>query len=119
MAYGDLPTHGFGDPASSSSSRCDSRRDLSKVYEVDGKDPRQVQESIADSWYAYSDGDGAARHPWDGETQFNYTGPKPPYEQLDVAGGILAQDPAVEWTPHGGWAAGAIVGRLCHRSRGD
>ena len=23
-------------------------------------------------------------HPWDGETTFNYTGPKPPYEQLEV-----------------------------------
>ena len=87
MAYGDLPTNGFGDPGKFKFPRgAILDRDLSKVYEVDGKDPRQVQESIAHSWYAYSSGDGSARHPWEGETQFNYTGPKPPYEQLDVTG---------------------------------
>jgi hydrogenase large subunit len=53
---------------------------------VDAHDPLQVQESIAHSWYEYSDGDQAAHHPWDGETKFNYTGPKPPYEQLNVDG---------------------------------
>ena len=26
------------------------------------------------------------KHPWDGETELNYTGPKPPYEQLNVDG---------------------------------
>ncbi len=59
-------------------------RNLDEVLPVDAKDPQQVQESIAHSWYEYSDGDGAAKHPWDGETKLNYTGPKPPYEQLDV-----------------------------------
>jgi len=87
MAYGDLPANGFGDPGKFKFPRgVILGRELGKVYEVDGKDPRQVQESIAHSWYAYSDGDAAARHPWDGETKFNYTGPKPPYEQLDVSG---------------------------------
>lgn len=87
MAYGDLPTHGFGDRSRfkfPSGAILD--RDLSHVYDVDGRDPRQVQESIAHSWYEYSDGDSAARHPWDGQTKFNYTGPKPPYDQLSVEG---------------------------------
>jgi hydrogenase large subunit len=87
MAYGDLPTHGFADPSKFKFPRgVIMDRDLSKVHEVDGRDPHQVQESIAHSWYEYSDGDQAARHPWDGETKFNYTGPKPPYEQLEVEG---------------------------------
>lgn len=87
MAYGDLPKNGFGDPTKFKFPRgVILDRDLSKVYEVDGHDPRQVQESIAHSWYEYSDGDQAARHPWDGETKFNYTGPKPPYDQLNVEG---------------------------------
>ncbi len=87
MAYGDLPKNGFGDPSKFKFPRgVILDRDLSKVYEVDGHDPRQVQESIAHSWYEYSDGDQAARHPWDGETKFNYTGPKPPYDQLNVEG---------------------------------
>ena len=61
-------------------------RDLSKIHEVDAHDPQQVKESIAHSWYEYSDGDAAAKHPWDGETKLNYTGPQPPYDQLNVDG---------------------------------
>jgi hydrogenase large subunit len=61
-------------------------RDLGKILEVDAHDPQQVKESIAHSWYQYSDGDGAAKHPWDGETKLNYTGPQPPYDQLNVEG---------------------------------
>lgn len=87
MAYGDLPKNGFGDPSKFKFPRgVILDRDLSKLYDVDGHDPRQVQESISHSWYEYSDGDQAARHPWDGETKFNYTGPKPPYDQLNVEG---------------------------------
>jgi len=59
-------------------------RNLNEVLPVDGKDPMQVQEFIAHSWYEYKDGDQAGKHPWDGETSLRYTGPKPPYEQLDV-----------------------------------
>ena len=43
-----------------------------------------MQEYIAHSWYEYADGDDAGAHPWEGETKFNYTGPKPPYEHLNV-----------------------------------
>jgi hydrogenase large subunit len=87
MCYGDLPTHGYGDPGKFKFARgVILDRDLSRIYDVDGHDPRQVQESIAHSWYEYSDGDSATRHPWEGETKLNYTGPKPPYEQLNVEG---------------------------------
>ena len=85
LAYGDLPTNGFRDVSRFKFPRgAILNRDLSKVHEVDGKDPMQVQESIPHSWYTYSDGDSATRHPWEGETTLNYTGPKPPYEQLNV-----------------------------------
>ena len=87
MAYGDLPTHGFGDPSKFKFPRgVILDRDLSKIHEVDAHDPQQVKESIAHSWYQYSDGDAAAKHPWEGETKLNYTGPKPPYDQLNVEG---------------------------------
>jgi len=87
LAYGDLPTHGFADVGKFKFPRgVILDRDLSKLYEVDGHDPRQIQESIAHSWYEYSDGDGASRHPWEGETKLHYTGPQPPYEQLNVEG---------------------------------
>ncbi len=87
LAYGDLPTNGFRDVSRFKFPRgAILNRDLSQVHEVNGKDPMQVQESISHSWYTYSDGDAAARHPWDGETTLNYTGPKPPYDQLNVDG---------------------------------
>ena len=54
-------------------------RDLSKVLPVD---PAKITESVAHSWYEYSSGD--AKHPFEGETNPKYTGPKPPYDHLDV-----------------------------------
>ncbi len=56
-------------------------KNLGKVEPVDQK---QVTEDVAHAWYKYSDGDDKAKHPWDGETNPNYTGPKPPYEFLDT-----------------------------------
>ena len=59
-------------------------RNLAEVLEVDPEDPGQVQESIGHSWYTYGKGDQALLHPYDGETSARYTGPKPPYEHLEV-----------------------------------
>jgi len=85
MAYGDLPVNGYADVEKFKFPRgVILNRDLSKIHPIDGKNPQEVQEYIAHSWYEYSDGDKAGKHPWDGETKFNYTGPKPPYDQLNV-----------------------------------
>ena len=85
LAYGDLPMNGYGDLSKFKFPRgAILNRDLGTVHEIDGKDPMQVQEFIPHSWYEYSDGDGTGKHPWDGETKFNYTGPQPPYDQLNV-----------------------------------
>ena len=87
LAYGDLPTNGYGDPSKYKFPRgAILNRDLSKVHEVDGRDPDQVQEQVARSWYEYSGGDKQALHPWLGETKLKYTGPRPPYAHLDVDG---------------------------------
>jgi Ni,Fe-hydrogenase I large subunit len=58
-------------------------KDLSKVHKVDHK---KVTEYVTHSWYEYSDGDDKPKHPWDGETNYKYTGPKPPYEFLNTDG---------------------------------
>jgi hydrogenase large subunit len=60
-------------------------RDLSHVEPVDLDDPAQIQEFVARSYYEYSGGKEAGLHPYAGETNLHYTGPTPPYEQLDVA----------------------------------
>jgi hydrogenase large subunit len=85
LAYGDLPVNGYNDPSKFKFPRgAILGRDLSKVHEVDGKNPQQVEEFISHSWYEYSDGDNAGKHPWDGETKLKYSGPKPPYDFLNV-----------------------------------
>lgn len=84
LCYGDLPTNGFADVARFKFPRgAILDRNLNEVHAVDPKDPAGVQEFVDHSWYAY-EGGTPGRHPWDGETKFHYTGPKPPYEHLDV-----------------------------------
>lgn len=85
LAYGDLPTHGYQDPGKFKFPRgAILNRNLKEVLPVDGKNRKEIAEYISHSWYEYSDGDAVAKHPWDGETKLKYTGPKPPYEQLNV-----------------------------------
>ncbi len=56
-------------------------RDLSTVYPVD---QTKIAEYVAHSWYKYNEGDQTGLHPWQGETQPDYTGPQPPYEFLQT-----------------------------------
>ena len=85
LAYGDLPTKGYEDPASFKFPRgAILDRKLNEVHEIDGTDSEQIQESIAHSWYRYEGDDKKFLHPWEGETELNYTGPQPPYEHLNV-----------------------------------
>jgi hydrogenase large subunit len=49
-------------------------------------DQGKVTEQIKHSWYHYDGGDGEALHPSVGETRPRYTGPKPPYDRLDLTG---------------------------------
>ena len=58
-------------------------RDLSTVHPFD---QQKITEYVTHSWFAYGDGDAVPKHPWEGETKPNYTGPKPPYEYLEVEG---------------------------------
>ena len=87
MSYGDLPTNGYGDISSFKFPRgIIMDRELSKIHEVDGTDSEQIKEFIAHSYYDYDSGDGSGKHLWDGQTNLNYSGPKPPYDQLNVEG---------------------------------
>ena len=82
MCYGDFPENGIADPSSFLFPRgAILNRDLSTIHEVDLHAQDEVKEFVAHSWYDYS---RAARksglHPYDGETEFNYDGPTPPYD---------------------------------------
>ena len=85
LTYGDFPEKGMDDPASyliPPGVILD--RDLSTIHEVDLNASDQIQEYVSHSWYDYDGGKNAGLHPYDGETKFNYTGPTPPYQHLDV-----------------------------------
>jgi hydrogenase large subunit len=62
--------------------------DLSQVHEVDVRDPEQIQEFVAHSWYKYPD-ENQGLHPWDGITVPNFVlgpdakGTKTDIKQLD------------------------------------
>lgn len=87
MAYGDLPTAGYNQPESFKFPRgAILDRNLNEVYDVNGRDGEEIKEYISHSWYKYTVGDEKGLHPWQGETEFNFTGPKPPFEQLNVDG---------------------------------
>ena len=59
-------------------------RDLSTVHPVDLHEEAQIQEFVARSYYDYTPGKQAGLHPYAGVTIFNYTGPRPPFDKLDV-----------------------------------
>jgi hydrogenase large subunit len=85
LSYGDLPVDGIRN--------VDSYKwpqgiivdgDLSKIHPVDLENTNDIQEFVNKSWYDYSVGKDKGLHPWEGQTDINYTGPKPPYDYLDV-----------------------------------
>jgi hydrogenase large subunit len=85
MTYGDFPTKGMNDVASFMVPRgVILDRDVTKVHELDLNAEGEIQEFVAHSWYEYSAGKDKGLHPYQGETKFAYTGPKPPYEHLDT-----------------------------------
>jgi len=58
-------------------------KDLSTVQPISHY---KVAEYVTHSWYRYDEGDSVGLHPWKGETQPHYTGPRPPYAFLTTDG---------------------------------
>jgi len=85
MSYGDFPTNGYSDMSNFKFPQgVILNRDLSKVHDVDHRGD-QIEEFVNNSWYEnYSEGQEKGRHPWEGETNIKYSGPKPPYTHLNV-----------------------------------
>jgi len=107
LCVGDLPSKSMNDTDSYFFPRgIILDRDLSTVHDVELADPDGIQEFVSHSWYDYSDGKEAGLHPWQGETNLNYTGPEPPYTHLDV-------DQSYSWLKSPRWKGKAMeVGPL-------
>ena len=87
LCYGDYPTGDTNDVSTFKVPRgVILDRDLSTIHDVDLDAESQIQEYVDHAWYDYSGGKGTGLHPYDGETNLNFTGPNPPYDQLNVDG---------------------------------
>jgi hydrogenase large subunit len=88
LTYGDFPAGGLTDPAANLvPAGVILNRDLTTIHPVDLNADDQIEEFVAHSWYDYEGGNAAGRHPYAGETALAYTGPEPPFTQLDTDGG--------------------------------
>ncbi len=84
MSYGDFPQAGIGDLDNYWWKRgAILNKDISTIHEVDPRDVSHITEDVSHAWFDYKNGNGTALHPSMGETEVNYTGPKPPYETLE------------------------------------
>lgn len=107
LTYGDFPEKGMDDPSSwLIPGGVILNRDLTKIHPVDLNDPSQIEEFVAHSWYDYGPGKQKGLHPYVGETQLAYSGPKPPYEALDA-------DKSYSWLKAPRWKGNVVeVGPL-------
>ncbi len=92
LAYGDIPDRANDYSASNllMPQGAIINGDLTKVHEIDHRDPEQIQEFVPHSWYKYPD-ESKGLHPWDGITEPNFAlgpntkGTKTNIKQLDEA----------------------------------
>ena len=103
LDYGDFPTVS-GDPSTNrwkGGAVLDGK--LNEVQPVDLRDPKQIQEYVTHSWYEYAEGNQVGVHPWDGETTPKFSGPKPPFEFLEM-------DRKYSWMKRPRWRGHAMEG---------
>lgn len=81
LSYGEYPEDDNPNPLTYLPGGIILNRDLTKVQAVE---PGRISEYVKHSWYKYEGGDDHSLPPFKGETLPNYTGPKPPYERLNV-----------------------------------
>jgi hydrogenase large subunit len=79
LALGEAGTWCSGDPNGKLPAGLLLDGDLQKVVPFD---LNKIAEYISSAWYQYTVGDDKGLQPWDGQTNANYTGPKPPYQWL-------------------------------------
>ena len=85
LAYGDLPTHGYGDPTKFKFPRGAILEPQPRRGPAGGRQGRDAGRGVHRALLVRVRRRRRRRkHPWEGETKLKYTGPKPPYEQLDV-----------------------------------
>ncbi len=102
LTYGDFPALGSNAPSTFLVPRgAILNRDLSHIEEVDLKAEDHIEEFVAHAWYDYAGGKTLGLHPYKGETTLNYSGPTPPYQNLDT-------DASYSWIKSPRWKGHAM-----------
>ncbi|MEM8799621.1 MAG: nickel-dependent hydrogenase large subunit [Pseudomonadota bacterium] len=85
--------------------------DLSKIHSVDLRDPEEIQEQVAHSWYSYDD-ESIGLHPWDGVTDPNFElGPNAKGTKTNIE--ALDENAKYSWIKSPRWKGNAMeVGPL-------
>ncbi|TXG87552.1 MAG: nickel-dependent hydrogenase large subunit [Thermomicrobiales bacterium] len=97
LCYGDFPSRGMDDPSTFFlPGGVILGRDLGTIHPVDLDKEGEIEEFVAHSWYHYTGGKEKGLHPYKGETELAYDGPKPPFKQLDI-------DKAYSWMKSPRW----------------
>lgn len=109
LAYGDIP-----DKANDYSAKnlmmpqgAIINGDLSRVHEVDLRDPNQVQEFVTHSWYKYPD-ETKGLHPWDGITEANYQPEGPNFKGTRTRIEALDESAKYSWIKAPRWKGHAM-----------
>ncbi|WP_295400782.1 nickel-dependent hydrogenase large subunit [uncultured Thiocystis sp.] len=92
MSYGDIPDRANDNSAENQMLPRGAivNGNLAEIHDVDLRDPEQIQEFVAHSWFTYKD-ESRGLHPWDGVTEPNFVlgpntrGSKTRIEEIDEA----------------------------------
>ncbi len=73
LSYGDIPDRANDDSAENQMLPRGAivNGNLNEIHDVDLRDPEQIQEFVAHSWFSYQD-ESKGLHPWDGVTEPNF-----------------------------------------------
>lgn len=97
MSYGDFPeiANDYSDKSIQIPRGAILNGNLNEVFDVDTRDPEQVQEFVDHSWYKYPEADKGL-HPWDGITDQHYELP-PGSDGTETKFNWLAPDGKYSW----------------------
>ncbi|MEM6666863.1 MAG: nickel-dependent hydrogenase large subunit [Pseudomonadota bacterium] len=113
LSYGDIPDHANDYSAENLTLPRGAiiGGDLSTIHDVDLRDPDEIQEQVAHSWYSYDD-ETIGLHPWDGVTDPNYElGPNAVGTKTNIE--ALDENAKYSWIKSPRWKGNAMeVGPL-------
>ena len=114
MSYGDVPqrANDYTTPNLLLPRGAIINGDLTKIHEIDLRNPDEIQEFVSHSWYKYAD-ESKGLHPWDGVTEPNYHPEGPNFKGTRTKIENLDESAKYSWIKAPRWNGNAMeVGPL-------